>query len=155
MSRSENQTIILLADDDPDDSDLFREAIEIIDGGVTCYLAKNGSETLQKLDELENKPQLIFLDINMPVVSGWQCLTQLKRHDSYKDIPIIIYSTSSHQREIALALELGAICFFTKPSDFLQLKKILGIILANLGERMVESIRNINDADSRALLHFN
>ena len=154
MNASPTTQIILLADDDLDDTSLFCEALASANSDVICYYTGNGQEVLNKLGELEAKPHLIFLDINMPVMNGWQCLKRLKAHETYKHIPTIIYSTSSHQRDIGIALELGALCFFTKPSDFLQLTKILSIIANNLGPGLVEAIRKIDDSESRSLFTF-
>ena len=151
MDSAQASKIILLADDDADDTDLFSEALAATNSNVTCYYTGNGQELLAKLDELDNKPHLIFLDINMPVMNGWQCLKQLKTHKVYKHIPVIIYSTSSQHREIAIALELGALCFFSKPSNFLQLKKILKVLVHNLDDGLVEAIRKIDDSESRLL----
>ncbi len=131
----------LLADDDADDRELFREAISEVDPSIICYCAGNGAEVLEKLNSKEFlEPGIIFLDINMPAMNGWQCLTKLKETPAYLHIPVIMYSTSSHQREVDIALEMGALCFFTKPSDFNQLKIILEVIAANLNGNILQAI---------------
>jgi CheY-like chemotaxis protein len=119
----------LLADDDADDKTLFCEALAEIDPGIVCHTASDGKEALAILSERQNdKPNIIFLDINMPVMDGWQCLGKLKEHSAHRDIPVIMYSTSSYQRDIEQALEKGAFCFFTKPSDYRELRNILRLI---------------------------
>ena len=119
----------LLADDDADDKNLFCEALSEIDPGIVCHTASDGKEALAILSENQiDKPNIIFLDINMPVMDGWQCLGKLKEHTDHRDIPVIMYSTSSYQRDIELALESGAFCFFTKPSDYRELRSILRLI---------------------------
>jgi CheY-like chemotaxis protein len=119
----------LLADDDADDKTLFCEALAEINPAITCHTAADGKEALDILakDQIK-KPDIIFLDINMPVMDGWQCLGRLKEDTEHKDIPVIMYSTSSYQRDIDLALESGAFCFFTKPSDYRELRSILRLI---------------------------
>ncbi|HMJ70473.1 MAG TPA: response regulator [Cyclobacteriaceae bacterium] len=119
----------LLADDDADDKTLFCEALAEIDPGIICHTAADGKEALAILSETRaRKPDIIFLDINMPIMDGWQCLGKLKEDRHHKNIPVIMYSTSSYQRDIDLALQNGAICFFTKPSDYRELRSILRLI---------------------------
>ena len=119
----------MLADDDADDKSLFCEALSEIDPAIVCHTASDGKEALTILTEKQiKKPSIIFLDINMPIMDGWQCLGKLKENTDHKDIPVIMYSTSSYQRDIEFALESGAFCFFTKPSDYRELKNILRLI---------------------------
>ncbi|HZY79432.1 MAG TPA: response regulator [Cyclobacteriaceae bacterium] len=122
----------LLADDDVDDKTLFCEALSEIDPGIVCHTAADGKEALEILSEKQvRRPNIIFLDINMPVMDGWQCLGKLKEDANHRNIPVIMYSTSSYQRDIDLALESGAMCFFTKPSDYRELRSILKLIATN------------------------
>jgi CheY-like chemotaxis protein len=133
---------ILLVDDDTDDTELFLESIREIDDSVVCHCAPNGREALHRLKEIDS-PDLIFLDINMPIMDGWQCLARLKSHDDLKHIPVIMYSTSSHQKDIDKAFEMGAVCFFVKPYDFKELKTALSAIVANLEGDPIKSIRGL------------
>jgi CheY-like chemotaxis protein len=79
---------------------------------------------------LQNKfrPQVIFLDINMPEMSGWQCLEILKKGDKTKNIPVIMYSTSAARLEGQKAVSKGAIGFYEKPSRFEWLKEFLEMV---------------------------
>lgn len=132
--------IFLLADDDRDDKEIFCEALEAIDPSIVCYCVTNGKQVLEILGNKEfEKPQIIFLDINMPGMNGWQCLTELKK-DEHRDIPVIMYSTSSHSREANIAIDMGALCFFTKPSSFVELRDILKVIAANLNENLLKAV---------------
>lgn len=65
-------------------------------------------------------------------MNGWQCLKHLKADERYEKIPVIIISTSSHQRELEIAKDLGALCHLTKPNDFNELTTILDVIVSNL-----------------------
>jgi len=138
-----NNKIFLLADDDQDDTEMFCEAIEGIDKNIVCHCVTDGREALKKLAELPKKPDLIFLDINMPVMNGWQCLKFLKEDERYREIPVIVISTSSHQREKNIAASLGALCYFTKPNDFSELVQVLQIIVANVGAGLPNALENI------------
>ncbi|WP_205511517.1 response regulator [Longitalea arenae] len=143
--------IFLLADDDADDRELFCEALETVDSSITCYCADNGRTVLQMLDSKQPSeyPKLIFLDINMPVMNGWECLIQLKSHKAYRHIPVFIYTTSSHQREANIAFDLGADCFFTKPANYNELKSILQLIANNMEGDFLKAISHFDNIKSR------
>ena len=122
-----------MADDDPDDVAMFREALLIIDPSIGFHHAEDGRGVLQILaDKNLDKPDIIFLDINMPIMNGWECLAQLKQSEAYKQFPVIIYSTASHQKEVERAIAMGALCFFTKPTEFKELLTNLRTITENL-----------------------
>lgn len=146
--------IILLADDDRDDIEMFCEALEDIQENITCHCTANGREALNKMDEVKEQPHIIFLDVNMPVMNGWQCLEVLKGDQRYRHIPVIMISTSSHQREIDRASELGALCYMTKPSSFEELKQILKVIITNLGTGLKDSILQMQMNGSRYVNTF-
>ena len=123
---------ILLIDDDRDDAELFKEALSELDASIGFEHYEDSKEGLRTLLERHNSlPDIIFLDINMPVVSGWQCLTEFKKSEHLKDIAVIMFTTSSQQREKELAKELGAEGFITKPSDYKTLKTMLASVIEN------------------------
>jgi len=125
--------IILLADDDMDDTEMFCEALADVDESVICCCAENGKEALKILESLEQNPGVIFLDLNMPIMNGWECLKEIKSNQRFKDIPVIMISTSSHKNDMDNAASLGAVCYFVKPNNFKDLKEVLKIITSNLG----------------------
>ncbi|MBF4493348.1 response regulator [Flavobacterium sp. JLP] len=149
-----DKKIILLADDDMDDTDMFREALVDIDENIICHIADNGSEALKILNELDEKPNLIFLDLNMPIMNGWDCLKLLKKDKIYQDIPVIMISTSSHKNDIETAASLGAICYFVKPNSYNNLKQILQSITANLGAGLKSAIDNLQKSQSENIFGF-
>ena len=141
QKNGEMKRTFLMADDDPDDVDMFRDALLIIDPSIVFYYAKDGRGLLDKLEDKNlEKPDIIFLDINMPVMNGWECLAKLKQYELYRNIPVIIYSTSFHPKEIEKAFEMGALCFFTKPTEFNHLLINLRIIADSLGKDLPASI---------------
>lgn len=124
---------ILLIDDDGDDRDLFCEALKAVAPDFTCYTAINGRIALSALETGEFEiPDLIFLDINMPVMNGWQVLSALRAQERYRNIPVVIYSTSTYREDIEMAIKYGALCFFTKPYGLTELKKSLEWVTAYL-----------------------
>lgn len=149
-----NKKIILLADDDMDDTEMFAEAIADIDNNVICNIANNGSEAIKILEELDEKPKLIFLDLNMPIMNGWDCLKILKKDIRYQKIPVIMISTSSHKDDIDNAESLGAICYFVKPNSFADLKYILNSITENLENNLKNTIENLQKMHSENIFGF-
>jgi CheY-like chemotaxis protein len=123
---------ILLIDDDRDDAELFKEALSEINSSIEFTHYEDSKEGLRNLLEKQNRlPDLIFLDINMPIISGWQCLAEFKKTDHLKDIPVIMFTTSSQPREREIAKELGATDFITKPNEYKMLKELLTSVLNN------------------------
>lgn len=127
----------LLVDDDSDDSDLIVEVLTEIDSTVKYTYAMDGPEAFDMLEK-GYLPSIIFLDINMPRMNGWQCLSKLKANSRFKNIPVMMYSTSSFPHEIAKAFELGALAFFTKPNYFALLKKNIKIVLDALNDGKIQ-----------------
>ena len=114
-----------LADDDPDDLELFDEALRGIDSSIEFNFASNGKELIEKLRLDGHTAQIIFLDNNMPEMNGWECLENLKKEDQLKDIPVIMYSTSSTEAYGKRAINSGALAFYVKPHSFLLLQDFL------------------------------
>lgn len=135
----------LLADDDNDDAELFAEALSGITPSVEFRRVENGESVFDFLDTPGNKiPDILFLDLNMPVMNGWQCLSRLRNEAHYKELPVIIYSTSSHQRDRSIAHDLGANGFFIKPSDFKTLKRVLARLASENGKDLQKILGEIN-----------
>lgn len=143
------QKLILLADDDSDDVEMFCEALARIDSTIVCQSVVNGKELLKKLDVMDTKPQLIFLDLNMPIINGWECLKKLKEDERYSGIPVIMISTSSHKREMDKAAQQGALCYFVKPSNFNELVDVLQVIVPNLGMGLKKAIKDLHTVGSK------
>jgi CheY-like chemotaxis protein len=124
MTRYKN---ILLVDDDKDDQEVFVEVLQAVDASLTWAIADNGKLALDLLPTLlPQKPDIIFLDINMPVMDGFGFLRRIKAMDEYKDIPVLILSTSPVGVENAYAL--GACLFLSKPYSmpaYIALVKLL------------------------------
>lgn len=149
-----SEKIILLADDDTDDTEMFCEALEEIDRNIICHCAENGNEAWKILNQITEKPQLIFLDLNMPVMNGWDCLKLIKNDDRYKDIPVIMISTSSHKNDMETALKLGSICYFVKPNSFTDLKHILQHI-TNFGNNLKDALHKLKESGSKHIFICN
>ena len=116
------QTIkrVLLVEDDIDDQMFFCEALTELHPAIDCKIANNGAEALEIV---EGPPpfDMIFLDLNMPKVNGFDCLKRLKAHPLHKSIPVVIVSTSQSADDIAKSKLLGASQFISKTPKFKDL----------------------------------
>lgn len=121
---------ILLADDDEDDRLLFEDAFKEVKVKTIVSLVNDGIELMQHLNAaVENLPNLLFLDLNMPRKSGIECLDEIKGDERFRNIAIAIYSTSASEKDIEETLVRGANIYIKKPNDFSKLKKILSEVI--------------------------
>lgn len=121
--------LCLLIDDDEDDKEIFCIALNEVDPGITCQTAMDGIEALNMLRDPSFVPDYIFLDLNMPLMSGKECLVEIKKRPHLRDIPVIIFSTSASQKDIQDTRDLGAASFITKPPLISALTERLGEVL--------------------------
>ena len=120
---------ILLIDDDAEDQEIFRTAVGRVSETSECLTFTSAREALDKLLNDNLNPDVIFLDLNMPVMTGQEFLVEVKKREETQNIPVIIFTTSSNQSTIRLAKEMGAIDFITKPDRFDRLVDILRRII--------------------------
>ncbi len=117
---------ILLADDDAADRILFKEAFGELKIKTVVRMVNNGEELMDYLTKKESPmPQIIFLDLNMPRKNGQECLKEIRSNKEFKEISIIIYSTSASENDITETFLNGANVYIKKPSDYNQLKQVL------------------------------
>lgn len=121
-----NPLQIFLADDDENDRLLFTDAFSELKTKTIVQTVNNGIELMKWLNEKDTRlPHLIFLDLNMPIKNGLQCLKEIRSNEKLKNISVAIYSTSNNQKDIEETFSNGANVYITKPSDFNTLKQIL------------------------------
>lgn len=123
---------VLLVDDDADDQFFFCDILKETIPNAKCHTSNNGLEAILYLNSTEQLPSIIFLDLNMPFMNGFECLHEIKKDKRFKKIPVVIITTSSNPYDEEKANEMGAVHFFTKPSDYLEYKKQLTEILERI-----------------------
>ena len=121
-----------LIDDDQDDHEILIAALHEIDSSIVCHTALNGEDGLHKLDSQTFRPDLIFLDLNMPGMNGFDVLKEIKKSVRLKNIPVVIFSTSNNPKDIRETESLGAHTFITKPSQYSDLRDMLKKILMSI-----------------------
>jgi len=119
---------ILLVEDDSDDILFFKEAIEKLDIVNELSIATGCKELFSQLDN--NKIfDIIFLDINLPIMDGKQCLKEIKANERYKEVPIIIFTGSQAQSDVDVVYEYGAHYHVVKPYAHINYIASLKIVL--------------------------
>lgn len=103
---------IMIVDDDRDDVEIFIEAVRELDRSINCLSASNGLAGLNLVRSLEQKPDYIFVDLNMPKLNGKEFITEIRKNPSFNKIKLIIYSTSKPDKNDLL----GADDFISKPT---------------------------------------
>ena len=123
LNTSQRSAVILMAEDNPTDVMLTREALANAKLLNTLHVTKDGIEALEFLRRQGKyadapRPDLILLDINMPRKGGLEVLAELKIDAELKNIPVIILTTSSSDEDVARAYGNHANCYISKPVDF-------------------------------------
>jgi len=111
---------VLLVEDNPGDADLTKETLEDCRLRIEIDIAIDGAAALDRLFRRPphagaELPDLIFLDLNLPKMSGREVLAQIKQHSSLRTIPVVILTSSDAEQDVVRSYELGANCYVTKP----------------------------------------
>jgi CheY-like chemotaxis protein len=120
---------ILLIEDDPDDQEIFISVLESISDTVKCIAMGDAELALDKLKNKEIAPEIIFIDLKMPMMNGIQFLTEVKQQEILMEIPVIVLTTASDPGIIKKVKYLGAHDYIIKPSQYGELRKALVTIL--------------------------
>jgi CheY-like chemotaxis protein len=136
LEQAKEQFILLIAEDDEEDRSMLEEASR--EAGITLpiHCVENGEELFDflnrrnKFTDIEEilKPLLILLDLNMPKLDGRQALEELKKEDRFREIPVIVFTTSNTRNEISRAYQSGASSFIIKPFSFKTLVDMMKVI---------------------------
>jgi CheY-like chemotaxis protein len=119
---------ILYTDDDPDDFELMKEGLLQVAPQHTLHYVQHSEHFVARVKEL--LPDLIFLDYNMPLCDGKDCLEAIKTDPELKHIPIVMYCTSSSLNTLSECYSLGAVRYLLKPVDYAGIIKGLHLIFA-------------------------
>ena len=122
---------VFLADDDAEDCEIFAEALMEVNADVKLTASKNGLELMTLLHKPPlPQPDVIFLDLNMPMKSGYQCLKEIRENEALKNHTVVIFTTSSQKDDIDLMYSMGANLYVAKPNDFDKLKDVIRKVLS-------------------------
>lgn len=122
---------IYLADDDKEDREFLLEALDEIPLRTQVTQFNNGVDLMDKLFSDVVLPDVIFLDLYMPIMDGFECLTDIRNFAKFANIHVIVYSTTYRQREVNQLKEDGANQFIQKSTSFKTLKTLIHKSLCN------------------------
>jgi CheY-like chemotaxis protein len=126
-----DQTIIFLVDDDVDDQELLKEEINRLDPSIHVKQFFSGVQVMEYVDKMEKSvPCLIVLDYNMPLLTGHEVLEKLASFPHLKEVPKIVWSTSSSQQYKDKCLKTGALKYIVKANDIGSLERIAAEMIA-------------------------
>lgn len=114
---------VLIAEDNRFDQLILKRAFRAARLGVTMHFVEHGEALIDYLSREAGgaeapAPAVIFLDLNMPVLNGWDAIRQLRAQPEWASIPIVVMSTLTQESEIARVYKSGANAYFTKPPGF-------------------------------------
>lgn len=136
------QIHIILADDDSDDVFFFKKALKSVDIPTRLTITENGEKLMQYLENNPTEPpDVIFLDLNMPRKTGNECLAEIKGEEKFKNIPVVIYSTSYIPEVADLLYQVGA-NYYLQKCDFNELAKKIEAALTLLTNNPAQPPRN-------------
>lgn len=125
---------ILFIDDDEDDHLIFQDALSHFKDKPTFLFYYSAIEALTDLKSGSISPDLILLDVNMPKMTGLQFLVIIKRDEDLMSIPVIVNSTSDNVKTKQICLELGAMDYLVKPTNYDQLLNVIKDLFLGKGE---------------------
>lgn len=126
-SVTKNMNQVVLADDDWDHGILFKIVLKQVDPSKKLTIVRDGEALIKYLSQ--NQPDLIFLDLNMPCKNGIECLQEIRGNLGMKDLPIVVYSSSSHMTDIQKSYIHNADLYMVKPFNSFHLRNALESIL--------------------------
>lgn len=140
------KSLVLYADDDPEDVELVSEAFQVYAHNVELMTFSDGIELLnfiETIDPFHAAPCLFILDINMPRLNGKETLRRLRRLESFAEVPAVLFSTSSLPADAAFAKNYNA-GFVTKPLHTNQVHMIIDEIIEHCSDEVKKMIRKRN-----------
>jgi CheY-like chemotaxis protein len=131
---------VLLADDDSDDCAFFKEALEELPLSTNFTMVHDGDKLMQVLNnETNHLPDVLFLDINMPRKNGFECLLEIRQNKHLKNLPVVMYSTTSSRDTISSLFKSGAFVYIHKPRDFSEIKRVIQHAINMATEKLVSA----------------
>ncbi|MFZ7127867.1 MAG: response regulator [Desulfobacterales bacterium] len=121
---------ILLVEDNKDDIDLAFEALEDSKVRMRIHVVSDGVAAmafLRREGEYADRPRpdLVLLDLNLPLMDGREVLQEIRKDPALTDIPVIVLTTSEDEGDILRSYQMHANCFITKPVDFMKFTEII------------------------------
>lgn len=125
--------ILMIVDDDKDNRLFFEIAVKELGIYFECVCAENGLQAIELLNNMTVLPDYIFLDLNMPLMGGKECLKVLKTNPKLSKVPVIMYSTSNYMEDIEATKKMGAAYYLPKTPDVVRLPADIALAMVTIG----------------------
>ena len=123
---------IILADDDDEDSTFFQIALDELFYSAKLKVVRNGVQLMDLLSSTSaSSYDILFLDLNLPIKSGLECLEEIRQNQNLKNLIVVIFSTFFNIEYVQTLYETGATYYIQKPGDFSKFKKVIQKALVN------------------------
>ena len=117
--------MVLLVEDNPSDAELTLRALREIDAGTEVLVLTDGAEALDYLfgtgaysDRAARPPKLVLLDLKLPKVDGFEVLDRVKGTQETQSTPVVVLTSSEHERDVSRSYDLGCNSYVVKPVTF-------------------------------------
>jgi len=118
---------VVVVEDNPDDERLTRSVLKNLQYTLELQVARDGSEAIELLNAADPKPDLVLLDIRLPMFSGYEVLRSVRAKPENRYYPIVMFTSSDDPKEMAECYDSGANSFITKPIDTTRYTQLLGL----------------------------
>lgn len=138
----------LLVEDDPDQIALVIRALDDIGGTIEPLICHDGAEALESLEMAVARgpgclPRFVLLDANMPRVDGYQVLRRIRSDPATRDLPVVMFSSSTFVADVERAYNLGVTAYCAKPMSFSDFVHILLAVLVRWGGHVMEAVHRL------------
>lgn len=120
---------ILLIDDDPEDADIFKEAVYFLNSEIVCHAVTNPLRAFEELLVAENLPDMVFVDFNMPALNGAQLIQKMRTEKRLQNITFVLMSSHSEDVINVLTEKFDKVQYIIKPSSFQELVDLMDTLL--------------------------
>ena len=121
-------TDVYYVDDDKDDLSIFKETVNSL--GITPHLYNDGYKLLIKLENADPLKSILFVDLNMPKINGFEVIKAIRKSEKFKQLPIIVFSTAKNPQSIKTSMEIGASMYLPKPTSLAGYQKTIIHVLS-------------------------
>ena len=134
----ETSLTILMAEDDPDDRFLITRAFHELDIDAVLCFVEDGEELMHYLfhndkpadSDCSQPPALILLDLNMPKKDGREVLLEIRANPHFRELPVVVWTTSDHEEDMTFCHENGANSYVTKPHSYTDLVETVRTVIS-------------------------